>query len=151
AACWLAYHDRARLLERYAGATKIQWVFLHLLRATAARHQPPGWDAANFGAGILNVRDLLAEPLPPPGGGFEAVVGRGEQGYAALLAAVAGPAVLTRLVAPLGPAAVESFGAELLDLLYRRPEADSGPEAGFESITDIEFRVSLRAISSARL
>ena len=103
--------------SNHAGTRSLQHVFMELLRATAVAHRGPDWDEANFGPGILNVRDLLAAPLPAPGSP-ETISVRRDRTYAELLDRLGAPV-------PIGLEAVggvEPYGAELIDLLYR-----SGP------------------------
>jgi Subtilase family len=61
AALWLAAHGKANLLRRYAGQAKLAEVFRKLAMQTA--WSPPGWDTGQDGAGILNIQDLLGQPL----------------------------------------------------------------------------------------
>lgn len=61
AALWVSYHGWAMLVRRY-GASHLSRVFKQLLQATSRR--PAGWDATRFGAGIVDARRLLGEPLP---------------------------------------------------------------------------------------
>ena len=61
AALWLAKHGRAAIRARY-GPANVQAAFLRLARTTAA--QGPGWDAARYGAGILDAGALLGADLP---------------------------------------------------------------------------------------
>ena len=61
AALWLAYHDADALRRRY-GRDNLQRLFLTLARQAARR--PDGWDARNYGAGILDARALLETELP---------------------------------------------------------------------------------------
>jgi subtilisin family serine protease len=65
AALWLARHGRDQLIARY-GRNRLQATFLHLVR-TVGRRRPEGWDGGRFGAGIIDARALLSEPLPAPG------------------------------------------------------------------------------------
>jgi hypothetical protein len=134
AACWLAYHGRQALLDRYANPGSMQAIFQDLVMRTAVR--PERWDRANFGAGILNVRDLLAAPLPES----EAVSSPiREETYFELLVAAVGSDQAGRLLRTSGgrtgfesTAAAEPVGAELLDLLY---QAGRGrPVGGSESV-----------------
>lgn len=62
AALWLAHHGRADLVTaaRARGET-LQEMFLRLVRATARR--PPGWNASEMGAGIVDARALLEAGL----------------------------------------------------------------------------------------
>ena len=61
AALWLAHHGAAALRERYGAG--LQDVFLQLLRSGGCR-VPVGWDAANWGAGVVDAAALLNLPLP---------------------------------------------------------------------------------------
>ena len=61
AALWLAYHGRDELIAKY-GRPNLQAVFTDLLRRTARR--PAGWNASQYGAGIVDAEALLAAPLP---------------------------------------------------------------------------------------
>src|SRR5215470_5703136 len=61
AALWLAYHGRDALIAKY-GKPNLQAVFTDLLRRTARR--PAGWNASQYGAGIVDADALLAAPLP---------------------------------------------------------------------------------------
>jgi serine protease len=63
AATWLAYWGRSNLISRY-GAGRIQAVFASLLKSVG-HDVPEGWDSANYGVGILEMRKLLEAPLPP--------------------------------------------------------------------------------------
>lgn len=62
AACWLAHHGRARVIEgaRRRGLT-VNELFRRLVRATS--DAPPDWDSLNDGAGIANVHSLLRADL----------------------------------------------------------------------------------------
>lgn len=62
ASLWLAHHGRSALIARY-GAARIQDVFLHMLR-TVGHRAPPGWDASEFGSGIVDALALLRAQLP---------------------------------------------------------------------------------------
>ncbi len=63
AAIWLAYHGREKLVEKY-GIDQIHYVFRKLLVKTANsdHHLPDG----KFGAGIVDAKAILREPLPDP-------------------------------------------------------------------------------------
>jgi hypothetical protein len=61
AALWVSFHGWAALVRQY-GASNVARVFRQLLQATSRR--PPGWDASEYGAGIVDARRLLLEPLP---------------------------------------------------------------------------------------
>jgi hypothetical protein len=77
AALWLARHGRAAIRSRY-GPSGVQAAFLHLARATATRGR--GWDAARYGAGILDAGALLEAPLPAPSAVAGAAAGRAGAG-----------------------------------------------------------------------
>lgn len=62
AALWLAHHGRANLIARY-GKKNVQAAFLRVLTTNGFR-QPPGWNTANLGVGILDADKLLRAPLP---------------------------------------------------------------------------------------
>ncbi len=61
-ACWLAFHGRNKLIDRY-GKANLASVFKEVL-TTSGFTRPSNWDTRNFGVGILNVRKLLSAPLP---------------------------------------------------------------------------------------
>ena len=61
AALWVSFHGWAALVRQY-GAANVARVFKHLLQSTSRR--PTGWDATEYGAGIVDARRLLHEPLP---------------------------------------------------------------------------------------
>lgn len=80
AALWLAHHGRESLLARYGAEASLQHVFALLLRRTARnpgvfseegeegdvdRRAGYEWETSKYGAGILDIAALLAEPLPP--------------------------------------------------------------------------------------
>lgn len=60
AACWLAHHG-AQNIENYAQQTSVQEIFRDFLKNTA--RTPAGWDNRRFGAGIVNVLELLRVPI----------------------------------------------------------------------------------------
>lgn len=63
AAMWLQHHGRSALLNRYAGTDrKLGDVYREVVRSSA--FVPQGWDTAQFGAGILDLVQLLNEALP---------------------------------------------------------------------------------------
>jgi subtilisin family serine protease len=57
AALWLAFHDRAKMLRTLQPGVFLQEVFRAHLRDTA--RVPGGWDASNYGSGIVDARELL--------------------------------------------------------------------------------------------
>jgi serine protease len=61
AALWLSYHDRDKLIERY-GLEKVPLVFKQVLRVSC--DPVPGWDAGQFGSGLINAEKVLVTPLP---------------------------------------------------------------------------------------
>jgi len=61
AALWLAFHGPAAIRQRY-GPGRVQDAFLALVRGTC--RTPAGWDAGQYGAGIVNADALLAAGLP---------------------------------------------------------------------------------------
>lgn len=68
-ALWLAFHGWDALVRKY-GAPNIATVFKELVMASA--EAPAGWKKNKYGAGILNVEQLLKVPLPdtPHGAGL---------------------------------------------------------------------------------
>ena len=63
AAAWLAFWGREFLIKRY-GPARIQEVFSSLLKNNGC-NVPSNWNSARYGKGILDMRKLLATPLPP--------------------------------------------------------------------------------------
>jgi thermitase len=61
AALWVSYHGWPTLVRKY-GAANIARVFKLLLQATC--RTPRGWDAHEYGPGIVDAKKLLAAPLP---------------------------------------------------------------------------------------
>lgn len=62
AALWLAHHGRSTVVAAArANGETVQRLFARLLRSTARR--PSGWDATEFGAGIVDARALLGAGL----------------------------------------------------------------------------------------
>jgi hypothetical protein len=64
ASLWLSHQGRNALVARY-GTARIQEMFLHVLQ-TAGHRAPPGWDASEYGSGIVDALALLQAPLPTP-------------------------------------------------------------------------------------
>ncbi len=63
AALWLDHHGTDVLLARYrASGVRLGEVFRQVVQSSAT--VPPGWDSNEFGAGIVNLPALIAEPLP---------------------------------------------------------------------------------------
>jgi thermitase len=61
-ALWLSFHDRNALIEKY-GQSNLAAVFKEILMRNGV-DRPRGWKTDEWGAGILNVRQLLRAPLP---------------------------------------------------------------------------------------
>jgi len=118
AALWLAYHDRAKLLQRYGSGRRLQDVFRELLGQTAS--VPAPWNPGQYGPGILNVESLLRADLPDVPESA-AIVPERDGGELALLAAI-----LDRSPARLGPQLARLFGVGPLDVEDRL--RDFGPE-----------------------
>jgi subtilisin family serine protease len=68
AALWLAWHGQDKLNAAYAQPWMKTAAFKHLLRSTAlvpkAAQVPKGWDASQYGSGIVDAQALLAAELP---------------------------------------------------------------------------------------
>ncbi len=64
-ALWLAHHGRAQLIDRY-GAANLQALLLHQLNRPGVCRRPAGWNASEYGAGIVDAEALLRAPLPAP-------------------------------------------------------------------------------------
>ncbi|MBG6240058.1 hypothetical protein IWX78_003049 [Mycetocola sp. CAN_C7] len=63
AALWLAHHGPEALRARYGAG--LQDAFRRVL-VTAGSRVPEGWDAGDFGSGIVDAAGLLAATLPSP-------------------------------------------------------------------------------------
>lgn len=61
AALWISYHGWTALVRRY-GAGNVPRVFKQMLQSTC--RTPRGWDASEYGPGIVDARRLLETPLP---------------------------------------------------------------------------------------
>lgn len=61
AALWVSYHGWPTLVRKY-GAANIARVFKQLLQATC--RTPRGWNAHEYGPGVVDAKKLLATPLP---------------------------------------------------------------------------------------
>lgn len=95
AALWLEHHTPVAI-KAFARANNctVQFLFKRALQATARR--PSGWDAGNFGTGILDANALLELPLQDiPVASLE-------------LAAVPPPAIAGLLDEEVGPASVDT-------------------------------------------
>ena len=65
AALWLAKWGHAELVDKY-GKANIQNLFLTVLRRPGVCRQPVGWDASQYGAGVIDALALLEAALPVP-------------------------------------------------------------------------------------
>lgn len=63
AVLWKAKHKNE--LNQYPYPWQIVEAFRHCLKKSAQKTKPSHWDTNNYGAGLLHIPDLLAEPLPP--------------------------------------------------------------------------------------
>jgi serine protease len=61
AALWLSHHGREKLIEKY-GVEKIPFLFNQILRGSC--DPVAGWEAGQFGTGLVNAEKVLAAPLP---------------------------------------------------------------------------------------
>jgi subtilisin family serine protease len=137
AALWLAYHGRDELIATY-GKPNLQAVFTDLLRRTARR--PAGWNASQYGAGIVDAEALLAAPLPATA-------------PAAVVAAVpAAPQSLSaaQRLAPFMPDQSESTAeASLNALLPGVPDADLyAGELAYHLTQDPQIRAAVTAAAA---
>jgi thermitase len=110
-ALWLAFHGRDALLQRY-GAGQLSRVFRRMLKQACAK--PPGWDADDYGAGIVDAERLLALPLPAAKVAIPKAAGRrGAPGWVLGLAGSAKARPVIRALARTSPAAGNLAAAEL--------------------------------------
>jgi serine protease len=119
AALWLEHHGRDALIRRY-GADRIHPLFADLVRRTARR--PAGWNAAEYGDGIVDAAALLAAPLP--------AVAPTAEGVAAGVSAVAALSAEERLAAYLpgrSPTTAAATGTVA---------GDGGGRAGLAAVRD---------------
>ena len=141
AACWLAHHGRDNLVrEAHARGETLQAMFRRLVRATARR--PAGWDATEFGAGILDALALLQAPLD---------LDLGREAATMVVADDARP-VRTLVAERLGAEAVdhgldyERYGPELAYVLLReaavRPAVDVVREGAVPESVPLSVRSS---------
>ena len=61
AALWISYHGWTTLVRRY-GVGNVPRVFKQMLQSTC--RTPRGWNASEYGPGIVDARRLLETPLP---------------------------------------------------------------------------------------
>lgn len=64
AALWLAYHGRQNLINQLSGSRKLQDLFRSQVKKTV--RVPAGWDTGKHGEGIVDAKQLLAEPIAQP-------------------------------------------------------------------------------------
>ena len=62
AALWISHHGWTTLVRRY-GVGNVPRVFKQMLQSTC--RTPRGWNASEYGPGIIDARRLLETPLPP--------------------------------------------------------------------------------------
>ncbi|MBT8078078.1 MAG: S8/S53 family peptidase [Gammaproteobacteria bacterium] len=125
AALWIAYHGEQAIRDAYGAGTRKD-LFLRYLQQTS--RQPVDWDAERFGAGIIDVEALLAQPLEPDNGTLRRatsslphievlsrLTGREQDALRPLLGELFGENDLAD--------ALERFGPELAYVAARKPEA----------------------------
>ena len=125
AADWIAFHGRDRIKAAQGSLTRRD-LFVQAMQASA--RVPPGWDSSRYGAGILNLDRLLRQPLgsprtqlrAPPKDDTVSVLSRTLDRDPGELRA--GLSRLLHQPADLD-AELDRFGAELLDLAMRDPDA----------------------------
>jgi len=131
AAMWLAHHGRQRLIESLASGERLQDRFIRVVKRTA--RVPEGWDAANFGSGILDARALLAAGIGAAEAPFEGVQSfsagsslAGDQASAArhVIEELGGG---TEAIAGGEPELLERHGLELIWLAFERERRRSRP------------------------
>lgn len=143
AVLWLAHHGRANLLQVYEPhGVPLNEVFRRVLKASCDPW--PGDQSADFGAGIINVPRLLAEPLPDPesfaveeSGGLEAAAGppTATEAVADVFDGVPAPIVDNRLSAATGIPRAE-LDSQLAGVEY---------EVIFHLVTNPELREGMAA------
>jgi thermitase len=140
AALWLSYHGRTRLIALY-GRDRLAAVFKQLLQRTC--RTPSGWDASDYGPGIVNARALLDARLPAhaPAPGSRILLRR---------AVSDDRAVLEQLVHQLAPAPRSGVARALAEMLKVDESAlpraldDVGAELAMAVGTDPVLRRQLR-------
>lgn len=144
-ALWLAYHGRARLIQRY-GAQNLAGVFKEILINSV--DTPPNWRRDLHGAGIVNAAKVLGAPLPAtaPAGGLNAL-------HASPVPRAASDFdMLAELFPAQEPVALQQALAELLGTDTRRLDtvlAELGDELLFHLATDPQLRASIAVQASA--
>lgn len=165
AAIWLAFHTR-EAVERAAGGKRISDLFVRVLRRSARK--PDGWNAAEFGAGILDLEALLSVDINALGPSMApAQLSAGNEAVSVLATVVdRDPAdVAEALRVMLGdPADFDTAAArwvpELTDIAMRNPDefqlaldralADTAPAGGpprvaAQRVLDAEMSDALRS------
>lgn len=144
AALWLSYHGYATVAAKY-GKDRMAAVFKQLLMKSA--RTPAGWDTHNFGAGIVQARRLLDEPLP------DQAPARGLRGLRMRQSSQDDP--LEQAIAMLAPA-TRSGATRALASLIGVPEdqlpevmGNVGLELTFHIGTDEKLRQQLIAAAQA--
>lgn len=139
AALWLAHHGRAALIASLGPGERLQDRFRRLLMETA--RQPAGWNAEEYGTGIVDAEALLKRGPGTPGGAGPESVHLGVSDAASLarmLTDIAKPIAATPHVEAafqvgLSPAELERYGVELAWLAFKTRlatvAAPAGPEA----------------------
>ena len=128
AALWVSYHGWAVLVRKY-GARNVARVFKQLLQSTSRR--PAGWDTTRYGAGIVDARRLLSEPLPAVAPARKLRDGR----RAAVAVDTTGIETLVHLMPEVSRTRVEEVVAEMLHVTDRnlpRVLQDHGAELAFQ-------------------
>jgi thermitase len=145
AALWLSFHGRGTLIARY-GKARLASVFKRQLQDSC--RTPAGWDAGEFGPGIVHAKRLLEAPLPPD------APARGMRGLSRR-SVPADDLPLDRIVHLLTPAPPSGVQRALSDLLAvderALPDvlASVGDELAFRVATDARLRAELRAAATA--
>ncbi|MET1016184.1 MAG: S8 family serine peptidase [Leifsonia flava] len=132
AALWLAHHGPEELQKRYGAG--VQAAFLHLLGSGGSR-VPEDWDAARYGAGVVDAAAMLTAPLPA-----------GDEFAASLAAPAESPLARLSLLVNVDEAQLEhALARRLVDSgedLHEVVTRFEG-ELAFHLIEDPEFRACL--------
>ena len=142
-ALWLAYHGRDRLIRRF-GAGNLASAYRELLVTRGVR-RPAGWEADDYGAGIIDAEKLLKAGLPdtaPAAGAADRPKRRARRARARVVADI------SDFFPGASPARVRAALAK--ELRARDDEMDSllaelGDEIVFHIATDAAFREALQA------
>ena len=130
AALWLGAHGRENLLAKYAGIPLYK-VFRAVLRQSC---QPWADGRRNYGAGILNIPELLATPLPDPSTFDEEAGAFGAAGEDIL-------SILYEMFTEVQPVTVEARLAQLLAV----PVAELGARLALIHDDELLFRITTSA------